>query len=192
MLGRVNVEHKIDERPFEAGTSSVENGEARTRDLGRAFEIEYAEPLAQIDVIFWFKRERSRFSPFADLDIGRFVRTDGYVGRGNVGQVDENIPHRRFGGVTLRFQFCLLFLEARDLGLFGFGSIAFARLHQSTDLFARGVAQLVYRVRFTYDAAALSVENGKFIQRVGRKVAVGKRGPDGVDIFSYKIKVQHF
>src|SRR4051794_3012501 len=69
VLTRVHVEHEVDEGAFESRSGAVQDRETRGSDLGRAFEIEYAERIGEVDVIFRLKVKLRPRAPAANFDI---------------------------------------------------------------------------------------------------------------------------
>ncbi len=76
----MHVEHEVDERTLQARTRALEDGEARARDLRRAFEVEDAEPRAEVYVILRLEVEPGRLAPPPRFLIRRLVRADGHRG----------------------------------------------------------------------------------------------------------------
>ena len=76
MLARLHFEHEVDQRAFESRTRAVEDRKTRRSDLRGAFEIEYAECAAEIDVVLRFEIKLRRLSPATNFSIRRLIRSD--------------------------------------------------------------------------------------------------------------------
>jgi len=63
MLCCVNVEHIIDEGPFEAGAGTRQNRESCTGDFRRTVEIQNAKTFAEIPMALGWCGQRGRGSP---------------------------------------------------------------------------------------------------------------------------------
>jgi len=83
------VEHEGDEGPLQLGALSLQHGEARAADLGRAIQVEDAEGRAQFHVILGC-RDRRDLAPALDLDIAVLIAADGTLAWGGLGRPRGN------------------------------------------------------------------------------------------------------
>ena len=65
MLGGVEVQHEVDQRPLQSRTQPGEQQEPAARDLGRPLEIEQAQIGGQIPMRLGLERELRHLSPVA-------------------------------------------------------------------------------------------------------------------------------
>jgi len=175
--------------PSPPRTGTVQDRKARAGDLCRTFKVQNSQSLAQINVVFRFEVESSRFAPFAYLDVRRLVLSDRHVRSRNIWQTREKFPHFGIRCVPLLFQFRLGIFQACNFGLLRLGFLQSAGLHHRTDLFAGRITELVDAVGFAYHASALGIQFDKPVQAVDREIPVHKRFANCVKILSYKIKV---
>ena len=73
VLRRVQIEHEVDESPFESRSRPLQNGETALRKLRPPLEIHDVQSFPQLPVRPGRKRKRLGFTPSSDLDIVAFV-----------------------------------------------------------------------------------------------------------------------
>ena len=81
MLANLQIDHEVQQRPFEPGTGAFQEVEAGGRDLDAALEIEKAELGAELVVRLWLERHLPPQAPLAD---GRVRRRILSLGNGRV------------------------------------------------------------------------------------------------------------
>ena len=110
VFGRVNVEHKIDQRAFEPRARAVQNRKARTRDfVARSkSKMPNASPKST-----WSFTSKSNSFGSPHLRISTFADSSAPTGTpsaGIFGKSGKQLAHRVFGFVALLFEFGLFFL----------------------------------------------------------------------------------
>jgi len=78
VLAAMQVEHELRERAMQPRDLSTHHHEARSGDARCHFEIEPAEPLADLDVIAWRELEAARLAPARNLAVGALIAPVGH------------------------------------------------------------------------------------------------------------------
>ena len=91
VLGRVQVEHELRQRPLQPRQRALQHNEARAGEFRGGLEIHQAERLADLEMLLRLEGELLWRADFAQLDIGLLVSADRHVPRGKVRNGGEQI-----------------------------------------------------------------------------------------------------
>ena len=95
MLPRVQIEHEVHQRPLQLRSQVPVNGEARPRQLGRAFQVENAQFSPQIPMRLGSEIELRRRAPAPHFDILLGAVPNRHARMRQVGNARENIAQSR-------------------------------------------------------------------------------------------------
>ncbi|MCG3162393.1 MAG: hypothetical protein JMDDDDMK_03643 [Acidobacteria bacterium] len=194
VLGRVQVEHEIDQRAFELRAEAGQNRKTRACNLRRALLIENAEGHAEINVIFRleaFSRKIARRSPAAYFRVRRFIFADRNRFVRQVRHADQNRAELVFKLIELDLDSLRLLGDGARFGLLRFGFIFFTFAHQRADLFADAVAGGVQFVAFANQRAAHAVKLGEIVERRRIEIAGAKFFAHEIKILPHKMNIKH-
>src|SRR5439155_12395349 len=82
----MDVEHEVDETPFETGAQPREKGKARSGNFGSPFEVQNTQFRAEVPVCFGLEVEPRRFTDAADFDVLLLAHSDRDV---RIGQIRD-------------------------------------------------------------------------------------------------------
>ncbi len=187
MLGCMQVEHEVNQRPFQPGTGPLEQGKTGAGELASSFKIEDVEVLADIPVSLRLKSEIRNFTPGADFDVFLFTRADRTL---RVGQV-RNDQHPAFQVV---FKLTQLFIDPLDASrhILHPGNFILHRTlvlgfaNQGRDLVALRLERFTFAEEFTTTDIEIP-EPGK----IGVLAPGLEPGDNRVDIFTQQFAVEH-
>ena len=92
LLFGVQVEHEVDDSPFELCAKALVHREPRTGDLACALEVQDIQPLADVPVSLRFEAELPRLADSAQFDIVGIVFTCLHLRIRNVRYAKKHIP----------------------------------------------------------------------------------------------------
>ena len=115
MLGRVQVDHELAERPFEPRQRTLQDHEPRTRQFRRRLEVHLAERLADLEMLPCGRQSRRLPGPMA-LHIAAFVGTDRHLGFRQVRDDRKRLLERFSRFALLPFEPRHGLLERGDFG----------------------------------------------------------------------------
>ena len=92
VLRSVHVQHELDQGTLQPRQPAGHYGKAGTGYLRRRIEVQHVECGAEIDMVSGFEIERGRLTPLSNLDIGRFIGTNGHVIGKQVGEAELGLP----------------------------------------------------------------------------------------------------
>ena len=188
VLGRVHVEHELDQHALQLGQSVEIEGEARAGDLGGALEIEAGGPFAQFPVRPRGEAEPGFFPPAAhDFVVpGILAHRDRVMEQ--VGDVQQKFLERRFHGLQLAFVAGdqLGQLDGLQLQLAGAGAAFFL----DAGLLGQAVFPALQLLAFGQQPAAQLIDLAE--ARLVKGDALGlDLFPDQFQVVPDKIDVQH-
>ena len=194
VLGRVQVEHELGERPLEPRQRTLQHHEACAGQLGRRLEIHETESLADLEMLLGREVEAEDFADPAEFHIGALVRSHRHVLRRHVGDARQEIAQR-----LVLFALVLLALLDRvlDPGHFVHQALSFGfvlGLLGLPDFLRRGIAARLQVLQLLNRFAALRIEREDLIQQLGGRgfeAALLETGDEGIRVLAYPFDVKH-
>ena len=156
MLGRVEVEHEVDQRACKAGAGAAQDREPRPGYARGAFEVEDAERRAEIPVRLGFEIERGRHAVTPHLPVLLLRRAFGNRVVRQVGKGERHATQLVLHLLQLRF----LLLDDGAV-LLALGDQVVGRLPRplrGADTFPGSLARMTRRLKQRENGAALGVE----------------------------------
>ena len=190
MLGGVQVEHELAERPFEPRQGAGEDDEARAGNLGGALEIHLAHRLAELVMLLRVEGEVALVAMAAHFHIGVLVGADRHAVEGQVRQDRKRVL--QFGVEPAAIVFLVLHgrLDRRDFGLELLGELSVLGAERFADFLGGSVAALLQRLQFADQFAALAVDLQEF-GRHRRRAARTHRVVESSGVFANPFDVEH-
>ena len=162
----MQVEHEVHQRPLQLRTQVPIDGEARARQLDRAFQIEDAELGAQVPVRLRSEIKLGRRAPAPHFDILLGAVADRHAGMRQIRNARQNIAQP---GIEIRRSFLQrLNLLAQILGLGHGGAGVLPALFQLRDFFRRFIPLRLAGLSLSNSLAALRVNFAKVLQHGSR------------------------
>ena len=188
VLGRVHVEHELDQHPFQLGHGVEVKGEARARYLGRPGEIQGLARLAQFPVRAGSESECGFFPPLSHLLVAGGVVADGTESWKRLGTFRRKSWNSASTVASSRFQ------VDDHLGKFDRLQLQLARRGAAFLQLAGFLGQLVFPALhflvFSQDLAAAQVQGAEAL--LGERHALGFDFLlDQLQVVADKIGVQH-
>ena len=132
VLGGVQVQHELAQRPLHARERATQDGEARAGQLGGGGEIHHAQRLAEFEMLLRLEAEVARFAVLSQYEVGGFVGTVGDLSVEDIGQRLQDALDRLVEVRRALFQPFHLAAQRRGLGFqrrgIGTGALALADL----------------------------------------------------------------
>ena len=190
MLAGVQVEHELDQRPFQARARSSETNESAPAQLRRPLGVEEFQLRAERDVIQNRVVELRFLAPAAHDWIIRGRRADGRIGVREVRNIEEQITLAFFRRGCLPNELCDLVADLPDmfLQLGGVFAPAAGTANFLAQTFPVGVALLQRRLHFP----SLRVDREHFID-LPLIVSTATREPafHEVGLFTDQTNIEH-
>ena len=190
MLPGVQVQHKVDEGALQPRPGPLQEGEAGPGDLGGPLKIQDAQVLPDIPVGLGGKVKAGGLPPGVHHRVVVAGRAQGHGLVGQVGQMEEELPHPGVLGLGLGLQIFALVIDSGDPVSQRLGLIPLAGLHQGPHLFGQGIALVAQLFQAGQELAALGLPPAKLLQ--GDLLAPVFQGLfHFLLVFAHKLHIQH-